>query len=57
MTQSREQEDKVPPERKRPTPPDPTRQTKRQADDNQDDMGRDINRPDRVANEINKTGH
>jgi hypothetical protein len=56
MTKTREQQDKAP-EHKPPVPPDPTRQTKGQADDNQDDMGRDVNRPDRMANEINKTGH
>ncbi len=36
---------------------DPTRETRRQLDDNQDDMGRDANDPRRVANEINRTGH
>ena len=36
---------------------DPTRETDRQIDDNQDDMGRDVNDPDEVANDINRTGH
>lgn len=36
---------------------DPTRQTERQIDDNQDDLGRDANDPRRVGNEINRTGH
>lgn len=27
---------------------------KRQIDDNQDDMGRDVNNPDKVSNDINK---
>jgi hypothetical protein len=29
----------------------------RQVDDNQDDLGRDVNDPGRIANEINRTGH
>lgn len=36
---------------------DPARKTGRQLDDNQDDMGRDANDPEHVANEINRTGH
>jgi hypothetical protein len=43
--------------RQRSKADDPTRQTTRQVDDNQDDRGRDVNDPARVANEINKTGH
>lgn len=33
---------------------DPTRRTDRQIDDNQDDMGRDVNDPSNVANDINR---
>ena len=29
----------------------------RQVDDNQDDLGRDVNDPGRIGNEINRTGH
>jgi hypothetical protein len=36
---------------------DPTRQTQRQIDDNQDDRGRDVNDPKRIANKINEKGH
>jgi hypothetical protein len=43
--------------RERSKTDDPTRQTERQIDDNQDDLGRDANDPRQVANEINKTGH
>jgi hypothetical protein len=45
---------------KRPAPgdeQDASLETERQIDDNQDDEGRDINDPSRVANDINKTGH
>jgi len=45
-------------ERKQQRPADdPTRRTERQTDDNQDDMGRDVNDPSRVTNEVNKKGH
>jgi hypothetical protein len=44
-------------DRERSETDDPTRRTTRQIDDNQDDMGRDVNDPRRIANEINKTGH
>lgn len=33
---------------------DPTRDTDRQIDDNQDDMGRDVNDPSELANDINR---
>ena len=42
--------------RRRSERDDPTRETERQIDDNQDDLGRDVNEPDRVANDINKQG-
>ena len=44
-------------DRQRSETDDPTRRTTRQIDDNQDDMGRDVNDPRRIANAINKTGH
>ena len=43
--------------RERSKTDDPTRQTQRQVDDNQDDRGRDVNDPRRIGNKINKTGH
>jgi hypothetical protein len=42
--------------RKRSEKDDPTTITRRQRDDNQDDLGRDINDPRRVANDINEVG-
>lgn len=52
-----QREERVEEKRKRAHKDDPTRKTVRQIDDNQDELGRDVNDPDRVANEINKTGH
>ena len=59
MTEERKRERREDPKRPREQSEtdDPTRKTTRQIDDNQDDMGRDVNDPRRVANEINKTGH
>jgi hypothetical protein len=59
MTEERKRERREDPKRAREQSEtdDPTRKTTRQIDDNQDDMGRDVNDPRRVANEINKTGH
>ncbi len=59
MTEERKHERRDDPKRarERSETDDPTRKTTRQIDDNQDDMGRDVNDPRRVANEINKTGH
>jgi hypothetical protein len=59
MTEERRRERRDDPKRarERSETDDPTRKTERQIDDNQDDMGRDVNDPRRVANEINKTGH
>jgi len=33
------------------------RNSERQVDDNQDDLGRDVNDPRRIGNEINRRGH
>lgn len=51
-------------DRRTDTPPRPKkaderkgRDGERQIDDNQDDLGRDVNDPSRVSNEINRTGH
>lgn len=41
-------------DRRRSRDDDPTRSTERQIDDNQDDLGRDVNDPGKVANEINR---
>jgi hypothetical protein len=43
--------------RERSKTDDPTRQTRGQVDDNQDDRGRDVNDPRRIANKINEKGH
>ena len=40
-----------------PTPDDPTRKTDGQIDDNQDDMGRDVNDREKLANAVNRKGH
>jgi hypothetical protein len=52
-----DQQDELARARERSRTDDPTRRTKRQVDDNQDDRGRDVNDPARIANRINKTGH
>ena len=59
MTRPKPKDETEPQEsaRKRSRHDDAASETERQIDDNQDELGRDANDPDRMANDINRTGH